>query len=259
VHDHPGALSNAWFAVQYPAHTLQPGFEGRFDLGLIEAVLTIPLAVACHILWRRDPFRANGFYVGLTLTAYAPVRFLLDFLRVQPDDTIFRGAVDPRYAGLTPAQWVCFLALAVGLFMLKRTWSAKYQRIGKLDPDLVVEDEDFDELEEELLDEEEELEEEDSVDRAEEAPRREEKPKKKRKRKKKKRKKKPEKAAEPAGDDEPATAEPSEEDRQDSEKTAKKPRRKKKSRKKKRGAAVEGGDGDDDGEDAAKDDEKAEA
>ncbi|MBW2458310.1 MAG: prolipoprotein diacylglyceryl transferase, partial [Deltaproteobacteria bacterium] len=29
VHDHPGALSNAWFAVKYPAHTLQAGYAGR--------------------------------------------------------------------------------------------------------------------------------------------------------------------------------------------------------------------------------------
>ena len=135
VHDHPGALSNAWFAVQYPAHTLQEGFQGRFDLGLMEMVLTIPLAIACHVLWRRQPQRANGFYVGLTLTAYAPVRFLLDFLRVQPDDLIFRGAVDPRYAGLTPAQWVCFVALAVGLLMLRMTWNKTYVRVGALSPE----------------------------------------------------------------------------------------------------------------------------
>lgn len=126
VHDHPGALSNAWFAVQYPPRTLAAGYEGRFDLGLIEMVLTIPLALACIWLWRRKPFRPVGFYVGLTLTAYAPARFYLDFLRVEPDDAIFGGAVDPRYAGLTPAQWACFVGLAVGLYFLKRTWGAEY-------------------------------------------------------------------------------------------------------------------------------------
>jgi phosphatidylglycerol:prolipoprotein diacylglycerol transferase len=151
VHDHPGALSNAWYAVQYPAHTLQQGFDGRFDLGLMEMVLTIPLAVTCHILWRRQPLRANGFYVGLTLTAYAPVRFLLDFLRVQPGDQIFRGAVDPRYLGLTPAQWVCFLALAVGLLMLKVTWKKPYVRVGALAPD-----EDEGDLEDKELEDEDE-------------------------------------------------------------------------------------------------------
>jgi phosphatidylglycerol:prolipoprotein diacylglycerol transferase len=134
VHDHPGALSNAWFAVKYPAHTLQAGFEGRYDLGLIEMVLTIPLSFACHALWRRNPYRPNGFFVGLTLVAYAPVRFVLDFLRVTPEDQVFRGAIDPRYGGLTPAQWICFLALGVGVLFLVRTHKAKYVRQGDLAP-----------------------------------------------------------------------------------------------------------------------------
>ena len=34
AHDHPGMLSDAWFAVQYPG-------GGRFDLGLYEMLLTI--------------------------------------------------------------------------------------------------------------------------------------------------------------------------------------------------------------------------
>jgi phosphatidylglycerol:prolipoprotein diacylglycerol transferase len=126
VHDHPGALSNAWFAVQYPPHTLQAGFAGRYDLGLIEMVLTIPLAVACLWLWKRQPFRPTGFYIGVSLTAYAPVRFMLDYLRVDPGDKIFAGATDPRYFGLTPAQWLCFLALGVGLYFLKRSYQKPY-------------------------------------------------------------------------------------------------------------------------------------
>ena len=138
VHDHPGALSNAWFAVKYPAHTLQAGFEGRYDLGLIEMVLTIPLAVACHMLWKRRPKRAVGFYIGFTLSCYAPVRFMLDYLRVEPGDQIFRGATDPRYLGLTPAQWVCFVALGVGLYFLRRSWGQPYQRTA---PEAPVEDE----------------------------------------------------------------------------------------------------------------------
>jgi len=42
AHDHPGLPSDAWFAVQYPD-------GGRFDLGLYEMLLTIPLALA--FLW----------------------------------------------------------------------------------------------------------------------------------------------------------------------------------------------------------------
>lgn len=136
VHDHPGAASNAWFAVRYPAAQLVAGYQGRYDLGLYEMVLTIPLAVACHLLWRRRPLRPEGFYVGVTLTAYAPVRFLLDFLRVPYRDMPGLSG-DPRYLGLTPAQWACFGAIAVGGYFLWRTRGAQYVRTGvaAADPD----------------------------------------------------------------------------------------------------------------------------
>lgn len=129
VHDHPGMSSNAWYAVQYPARYLEAGYDGRLDLGLIEMVLTIPLAAACIWLWRAKPQRPVGYYIGVTLTAYAPVRFFLDYLRVKPDDAIFSsGTTDPRYMSLTPAQWACFLALGVGLYFLKQTWGQDYER-----------------------------------------------------------------------------------------------------------------------------------
>jgi hypothetical protein len=100
--------------------------DGRVDLGFIEFALTIPLAIACHFLWKNRPLRACGYYVGVTLTAYAPVRFLLDFLRVEPTDIGRIVEADPRYAGLTPAQWMCFVALACGLDFVAKTRSAGY-------------------------------------------------------------------------------------------------------------------------------------
>ena len=114
AHDHPGLMSDAWFAVQYPG-------GGRFDLGLYEMVLTIPLALT--FLWLRRKPRPWGFYVGAIAIAYAPVRFALDFLRVDaPIGEV--SAVDPRYAGLTPAQWACFALLAVGVYFFVRTLHA---------------------------------------------------------------------------------------------------------------------------------------
>lgn len=113
VHDHPGRLSDAWFAVRWPHGS---GWVGRFDLGLIEMVLTIPLAAAFLILWHRKPDRPYGFYTGWMCIAYAPVRFGLDFLREQ-EGTLNGG--DPRYGGLTPAQWACFGLLALGLFLIR--------------------------------------------------------------------------------------------------------------------------------------------
>ncbi|EYF02060.1 prolipoprotein diacylglyceryl transferase [Chondromyces apiculatus] len=113
VHDHPGKLSDAWFAVRWPHGS---GYVGRFDLGLIEMVLTIPLAIAFLILWHRKPVRPLGFYTGIMCVAYAPVRFFLDFLR-ESESTIAGG--DPRYGGLTPAQWACFGLLGLGVYFLR--------------------------------------------------------------------------------------------------------------------------------------------
>jgi phosphatidylglycerol:prolipoprotein diacylglycerol transferase len=53
--------------------------------------------------------------------SYAPVRFALDFLRERSavaDDV--HGAIDARYAYLTPAQWECFLLLGLGIVLLRR-------------------------------------------------------------------------------------------------------------------------------------------
>jgi phosphatidylglycerol:prolipoprotein diacylglycerol transferase len=111
AHDHPGVLSNAWFAVQYPG-------GGRFDLGLLELLLTLPLAVA--FLWLGKKPRPYGFFVALACIGYAPIRFALDFLREHeavPGDV--HGAIDPRYGYLTPAQWECFLLLGLGLLLLR--------------------------------------------------------------------------------------------------------------------------------------------
>ena len=129
VHDHPGRLSDAWFALRWPIneHTerqlLGPlvfhrhvgPVAGRLDLGLIEMVLAIPLAVTFLVLWQRKPFRGIGFYTGWMCIYYAPIRFLLDFLRVEEGKTAIVGG-DPRYGGLTPAQWACFGLLALGLW-----------------------------------------------------------------------------------------------------------------------------------------------
>lgn len=117
VHDHPGHRSDLWFAVQWPMGRGH-AWEGRFDLGFIEMTLMIPLVVAFWILWEKKPQRPIGFYMGVLCTSYAPVRFFLDFLR-EDESNAFGG--DPRYAGLTPAQWACFALLGAGLYFL-RMW-----------------------------------------------------------------------------------------------------------------------------------------
>jgi phosphatidylglycerol:prolipoprotein diacylglycerol transferase len=132
VHDHPGKLSDAWFAVkcvEHTGHSEGPAFLcrntdglGRFDLGLIEMVLTIPLAIAFAVLWARRP-RQYGFFAGWMCILYAPVRFVLDFFRAGPGDKVME--VDPRHAGLTPAQWACFGLVALGFYIV-HLGKAKY-------------------------------------------------------------------------------------------------------------------------------------
>ncbi len=109
AHDHPGMLSQSWIAVKYPG-------GARFDLGLYEMLLTIPLAITFLVLMKRR--RPPGFFLGIMCMAYAPSRFALDFLRIQPQENVHLA--DPRYGSLTPAQWGCLLLLAVGMVLAYR-------------------------------------------------------------------------------------------------------------------------------------------
>lgn len=111
AHDHPGLLSDSWLAVQYPG-------GARFDLGLLEMLLTVPLAIA--FLWLAEKPRPWGFFSAIACISYAPLRFALDFLRERdavPGD--IHGAIDVRYFYLTPAQWECFGLLALGVVLLR--------------------------------------------------------------------------------------------------------------------------------------------
>ncbi len=129
VHDHPGKVSDAWYAVKCVEHADKLGHGegaaflcrntenlGRYDLGLIECVLTIPLAVAFALLWWKRP-RQYGFFAGWMCILYAPVRFVLDFFRAGESDHVGLE-VDPRHAGLTPAQWACFGLIALGFYIV---------------------------------------------------------------------------------------------------------------------------------------------
>lgn len=112
AHDHPGRMTDLWVGVQYPH--LPPGI-GRFDLGLIEMLLTIPLAIVFFFRWKSGP-KFFGYYAGWMSVAYAPVRFGLDFLRVGPGDKL---PADERYWSLTPAQWAAFGLLALGAYVIR--------------------------------------------------------------------------------------------------------------------------------------------
>jgi phosphatidylglycerol:prolipoprotein diacylglycerol transferase len=126
VHDHPGARATAdtLLAVAYPLRPgegtvtkllgfieLIHGHDPRFDLGLLELMFTVIVAVCFALTWRRH--LATGTYVVASALAYAPVRFAMDFLRVSQNE-----GGDTRYANLTPAQWSCVALFVYGLSMI---------------------------------------------------------------------------------------------------------------------------------------------
>jgi phosphatidylglycerol:prolipoprotein diacylglycerol transferase len=68
AHDHRGAPSTSFLAVRFP--------EGpRLDLGLLEMLAVIPLAVAFAVLARRE--RPAGFFSGLLAVSYGTIRLVL--------------------------------------------------------------------------------------------------------------------------------------------------------------------------------------
>jgi phosphatidylglycerol:prolipoprotein diacylglycerol transferase len=128
VSDHIGAAVDpdswqAFFAMPYPRglneivlelQRTQPGTGPvwAWNLGFVELVYLIPVNVL--ILWlafRRKRLPA-GFVTVLTGVLYAPVRFFLDYLR--PENS------DPRYLGLTFAQWASLLAFGVAVYVAAR-------------------------------------------------------------------------------------------------------------------------------------------
>ncbi|AKV01747.1 Prolipoprotein diacylglyceryl transferase [Labilithrix luteola] len=134
VHDHPGmrAEPGTLLAVAFgrpvrvekllslggDAIELRWGNAPQFDLGLLELMFTVVLAGLLALTWRRK--LPTGAYVAATALAYAPVRFVMDFLRVRDVDQ-----ADPRYGGLTPAQWACVALFVFGLVMAKRARDIK--------------------------------------------------------------------------------------------------------------------------------------
>jgi phosphatidylglycerol---prolipoprotein diacylglyceryl transferase len=106
AHDHPGRQTDFFLAVQYPG-------GARHDLGLYEAIFAILLSAVFFLVFRRK--LRTGVYLAVLCLAYAPVRFFLDFLRA----TEVAGA-DPRYLGLTPAQYGSIALVVLGVALVWR-------------------------------------------------------------------------------------------------------------------------------------------
>jgi phosphatidylglycerol---prolipoprotein diacylglyceryl transferase len=126
AHDHPGTVTTFPLAISLrtdaalgymsgvyeaaglalPAAASTLGFH---DLGLYEFLFLSLVVVPLFMRWNRH-VRPAGFYLIAFAALYLPVRFGFDMLRV----------ADVRYLGLTPAQWVAALVMAVLPFVAMR-------------------------------------------------------------------------------------------------------------------------------------------
>ncbi len=109
VHDHVGVATDFVLGVDYP----DPGGAGvlrAHHLGMYELAWLLPMtAVILGLAFRRRDRLAPGQLAVITTLCYAPVRFGLDFLR--------RHGTDPRYAGLTFAQWGAIAVFAAAVII----------------------------------------------------------------------------------------------------------------------------------------------
>ena len=110
AHDHVGARSDFFLAVDFPARY----YGGpRHDLGLYEALYVFCICIVFWLL-RAKPLRHSSFAMLFCLL-YAPARFCFDFLR----NADLKNA-DIRWAGLTPAQYGSILLFVSGLVLWAR-------------------------------------------------------------------------------------------------------------------------------------------
>lgn len=115
VHDHPGRPTDFVLGFDYPASFTQHlGFTSAMrlhNLALYElAYLVLVNALILWLGFRKSKRIPAGFLAALLGVLYAPVRFFLDYLRL--------NSTDPRYASLTFAQWSSILAFGVALYVL---------------------------------------------------------------------------------------------------------------------------------------------
>lgn len=128
VHDHPGAKApiGSLLAVQYgpgPKTEYGPvvasgehlieiihGNAPRWDLGLLEWMFTVVLSIVLVTTWRKKV--PTGTYIAAVALTYAPVRFVMDFLRISATEG---KEADIRYGQLTFAQYMCIALFTFGV------------------------------------------------------------------------------------------------------------------------------------------------
>ncbi|MCD6497587.1 MAG: prolipoprotein diacylglyceryl transferase [Deltaproteobacteria bacterium] len=103
--DHPGKPTNFFLGFSNPPYPVPAGYHGIYNLGFLEMLFTVVLAITVYFTTRKKRF--DGFILALIALSYAPVRFMLDSLRI----------VDAKYLGLTPGQYFSILLFALGIWI----------------------------------------------------------------------------------------------------------------------------------------------
>jgi len=107
VHDEPGRHTSFALAVAFPD-------GARHDLGFYDALVLFALTGLLYALEHRRALQ--GRLLPALAVGYGTARFFLDFLRAT--DLPYS---DPRYLGLTPAQFAALALIAYGVAHLART------------------------------------------------------------------------------------------------------------------------------------------
>ena len=130
VHDHIGRTTDFFLGFDYPKYAIQQRFCPKpynceplefphlgamtraHNLGFYELLYLMPvcaLVLSIAFSKKRTPAGMLAVLVGVL---YAPVRFFFEYLRL--------NSSDPRYAGLTFAQWMSIVAFGVATYTLVR-------------------------------------------------------------------------------------------------------------------------------------------
>lgn len=130
VHDHIGAPTTMPFGMDFDRGITNfywalgdpyPGVSGvRHELGVYEAVAMIPVIAIFWWVGRKD--RPPGTFLALFGLLYAPLRFVLDFLR-----NADLANQDLRYGALTPAQYGMIVMFLASAYLLWRLAKSDYQ------------------------------------------------------------------------------------------------------------------------------------
>jgi phosphatidylglycerol---prolipoprotein diacylglyceryl transferase len=112
VHDHPGKATTFLLGVQFPARASFPAGVYH-DLGFYELLVAVFLTIVLYSLKNVRPF--DGFHPAVVLLCYSPIRFMLDYLRVD----------DKKYFGFTPGQFFAIGMVLFAVFLIVRGVRAK--------------------------------------------------------------------------------------------------------------------------------------